>query len=174
MTKDERNAKAREWYKVNKEQIKSKKKDYYKTHIKQQKLYKIAHKEERNAYSKAYYQTHKEKHKVIVKAWQEAHKQEINEYTRVYYKNDINSHGKSKGIIRSKSQYYLNKYGTKIPGYQIHHCFSYDDPSKFIYCSKELHLKIHQFLRDNNIDADSNHYEQIKHLLDDTVVVFGV
>ena len=131
-------------------------------------------KEERNAYSRAYYQTHKEKHKVIVKAWQEAHRQEINEYTRVYYKNDINSHGKSKGIIRMKSLYILKKSGTKIPGYQIHHCFTYNDPSKFIYCSKETHLKIHQYLRDNNIDADSNHYEQIKHLLDENVVVFGV
>ena len=174
MTKEERNAKAREWYKANKEQVKSKKKDYYKTHIEQQKLYKIAHKEAYKAYSKAYYQSHKEEKKAAVKAWQEAHRQEINEYTRVYYKNDINSHGKSKGIIRRKSQYYLNKYGTKIPGYQIHHCFTYNDPSKFIYCSKETHLKIHQYLRDNNIDADSNHYEQIKHLLDENVVVFGV
>ena len=174
MTKEERNAKAREWYKANKEQVKSKKKDYYKTHIEQQKLYKIAHKEERNAYQKAYYQTHKEKHKVIVKAWQEAHRQEINEHARVYYKNDKNSHGKSKGIIRMKSQYILKKSGIKIPGYQIHHCFTYNDPSKFIYCSKETHLKIHQYLRDNNIDADSDHYEQIKHLLDENVVVFGV
>ena len=174
MTKEERNAKAREWYKANKEQVKSKKKDYYKTHIEQQKLYKIAHKEERNAYSRAYYQTHKEKHKVIVKAWQEAHRQEINEHARVYYKSDINSHGKSKGIIRMKSQYILKKSGIKIPGYQIHHCFTYNDPSKFIYCSKETHLKIHQYLRDNNIDADSDHYEQIKHLLDENVVVFGV
>lgn len=174
MTKEERNAKAREWYKANKEQVKSKKKDYYKTNIEQLKLYKIAHKEERNSYSKSYYQTHKERHKVIVKAWQEAHREEINEYNKVYYKNDINSHGKSKGIIRHKSQYYLNKYGKKIPGYQIHHCFTYDDPSKFIYCSKELHLKIHQFLRDNHIDADSDHYEQIKHLLDETVVIYGV
>ena len=181
MTNEERNAKAREWYKVNKEQVKSKKKDYYKTHKEQRKAYKIAHKEQVKEYyqtnikelkakMKAYYQTHKKEHKV----YYEAHKQEINEYNRVYYKNDINSHGKSKGIIRRKSQYYLNKYGTKIPGYQIHHCFGYEDPSKFIYCSKEIHLKIHQFLRDNNIAADSDHYDKIKHLLDDTVIVYGV
>ncbi len=39
---------------------------------------------------------------------------------------------------------------------------------------EEIHLKIHQYLRDNNIEADSNHFEQIKHLLDDTVVLYGV
>ena len=37
-----------------------------------------------------------------------------------------------------------------------------------------MHLKIHQFLRDNNIDADIDHYEQIKQLLDEKVITFGL
>ena len=53
----------------------------------------------------------------------------------------------------------------KIPGYEIHHCFGYEDPSKFIYISKELHLKIHQYLRDNNIDADTDHWMAIRDLV---------
>ena len=161
-------------------------------------------KEEKKAYSKAYYQTHKEKMKVKckawyeanresekvkckawreankdkVKAWREDHKEERKEYkkaySKAYYKSDVNALGQTKHSIRQKSQRYLNKYGTKIPGYQIHHCCTYNDPYKFIYCSKEIHLKIHKFLRDNNIDADSNHYEQIKHLLDEKVIKFGI
>ena len=55
----------------------------------------------------------------------------------------------------------------EIKDYEIHHCFGYDDPSKFIYISKSLHIKIHQYLRDNNIDADSNHYDYIKHMINE-------
>ena len=131
-------------------------------------------KDERNEYMKAYYQAHKEQRKAYRKAYFQAHKESCNEKSKAYNKADINSLGQTKQSIRLKSISILNKSGIKIPGYENHHCFGYEDPSKFIYCSKSLHLKIHQFLRDNNIDADSNHYEQIKHLLDDTVVVFGV
>ena len=56
----------------------------------------------------------------------------------------------------------------KISSYEIHHCFGYDDPSKFIYCSKELHLKIHQFLRDNNIDADTDHWMAIRDIVNNS------
>ena len=131
-------------------------------------------KEERKEYNKAYYQAHKEEHKAYMKAylkaWYEAHKDSEKEKKQA----DLNALGQTKSSIRKKSNIYLNKYGTKIKGYEIHHCFGYNDPSKFIYCSRETHLKIHQFLRDNNIDADSDHYEQIKHLLDEKVVTFGL
>lgn len=156
------------------------------------KAYHESHKEEHNARSKAYYQSHKdalkarrkeynEEHKdqqrAYKKAWDEAHKDECRDYQRnymkSYIKSDMNSFGQTKESIRLKSRYYLNKHGTKIAGYQIHHCFGYSDPKKFIYCSKEMHLKIHQYLRDNNIDADSDHYGQIKHLLDETVILYG-
>ena len=142
-------------------------------------------KDERKAYMKAYYQAHKESEKAYrqahkdqakayMKAWYEANKKQRREYQKAYTKAEVNSFGLTKHSIRNKSLRILKKSGIKIPGYQIHHCFTYDDASKFIYCSKEMHLKIHQFLRDNNIDADTDHYEQIKHLLDKNVVTFGL
>ena len=134
------------------------------------KAYYQAHKEEMRAYKKAYYQAHKEERKARSKAWYQAHKEEM----RAYQKADVNSLGKTKESIRNKSQRYLKKYGTKIEGYEIHHCCTYTEPYKFIYCSKEMHLMIHSYLRQHNIDADTDHYEQIKHLLDDTVVLYGI
>ena len=127
-------------------------------------------KEYMKAYNKAYRQSHKEERKAYTKAYNQAHKEQC----KAYKQSDLNSLGQIKHSIRMKSLSILKKSGIKIPGYQIHHCCTYNDPSKFIYCSKSLHLKIHQFLRDNNIDAASDHYEQIKHLLDEKVVTFGL
>lgn len=136
---------------------------------------------DRREYRKAYYQKHKEEekayresHKDYFKNYQKSYRESHKDYFKDYNKADVNSFGKTKNSIRRLSNYYLQKHGTVIPGYQIHHCFTYDDYKKFIYCSKEKHLEIHKFLRDNNINADTNHYEQIKHLLDDTVVVYGL
>ena len=126
------------------------------------------------AYDKECYQAHKKERIAKQKAYNKAHKEEINEYMKDYRKADVNSLGQTKESIRHKSQRYMNKYGTKIKGYQIHHCCTYDEPYKFIYCSKEIHLLIHSYLRQHNIDANSNHFEQIKHLLDDTVVLYGI
>ena len=151
MTKEEIKEYYKIYYQEHKEEIKAHVKKYIKDH-----------KEER----KAYYQAHKEE----IKAYQKAHKEEI--YARL--KSDLNSLGQTKESIRHKSQYYLNKYGTKIPGYQIHHCCTYTEPYKFIYCSKEIHHLIHSYLRQHDIDADSDHYEQIKHLLDDSVVLYNI
>ena len=153
-------------------------KAYYQEHKEeakeQKKAWREVHKEEIKKYMKAYFQSNKEEIKEKNKTYYKAHKEECFSYKKDYIKSDLNSLGQTKHSIRCKSQKILKKSGIKIPDYQIHHCFTYDDPSKFIYCSKEIHLKIHQFLRDNNIDADTDHYEQIKHLLDDSVVVFGV
>ena len=124
----------------------------------------------RQEYMKAYYQAHKEQCKAYLKAWYEAHKDSEKEKKQA----DLNLLGQTKSSIRSKSNNYLNKYGTKIPGYQIHHCCTYNEPYKFIYCSKEIHHLIHSYLRQHNIDADSNHYEQIKHLLDDSVFLYNI
>ena len=142
----------KEYYEMHKEERKASVKAWYE-----------ANKEQVIAQKKAYYQAHKEKYKVYIK-----------EYMKEYRKSELNSLGQTKGSIRSKSQCYLNKYGTKIPGYQIHHCCTYTEPYKFVYCSKEIHRLIHAYLRQHNIDADSNHYELIKHLLDDTVVLYGL
>ena len=139
-----------------------------------QKAYSKAHKEMIKAYDKAYKKAHKEQHKAKKKAWNEAHKEQLKAYMKEYSKADLNVNGQTKQSIRQKSYYYLCKYGTKIQGYQIHHCCTYTEPYKFIYCSKEMHRLIHSYLRQHNIDADSDHYEQIKHLLDDTVVVYGI
>lgn len=122
------------------------------------------------AYQREYYQEHKEGKKAYQREYYQKHK----DYFKDYNKADVNSFGKTKDNIRHQSKRYLQKHGMKIPGYEIHHCFTYDDPKKFIYCPIKLHDEIHQYLRDNKIDADTNHYEQIKHLLDDTVIVYGV
>ena len=151
------------WYQAHKESEKATAKAYYQ-----------AHKEQAKSAMKAYYQANKEQHKTVVKAYNQAHKKQLNAYSINYKKSDLNSFGETKESIRCKSRCILKKSGIKIPGYQVHHCFTYNDPSKFIYCSKELHLKIHKFLRDNHIDADIDHYEQIKHLLDEKVITFGI
>lgn len=146
-------------------------KEYMKAYYK---AYYQAHKEEKKNYRKAYYQAHKEEEKEHNKSYYQAHKEEVNNYQKDYNKDDVNSSGQPKHLIRLQSRRYLSKQGTKIPGYEIHHCFTYDDPKKFIYCSKEMHQLIHSYLREHNIDADSNHYEQIKHLIDDTVYLYGI
>ena len=140
------------------------------SHKEQIKAWREAHKEDHKEYMKAYYQAHKKEKK----AWRESHKEQANAYSMNYKKNDVNSFGQTKASIRNKSLRYLNKYGIKIPGYQIHHCSTYDDPTKFIYCSKEMHHLIHAYLRQHNIDADSDHYKYIKHLLDETVVKYNI
>lgn len=125
-------------------------------------------------YSKAYYQANKDQEKAKHKAYYAANKEQRNAKMNAYHKSDLNSNGQTKTSIRCKSQRYLNKYGTKIPGYQIHHCCTYTEPYKFIYCSREMHNLIHAYLRQHNISADSDHYEYIKHLLDDSVVLYGL
>ena len=132
---------------------------------------------DRKEYMKAWRDSHKEHckayrqtHKYQAKAWYAAHK----EQRKAFIKSDLNTLGQTKESIRKKSQRYLIKYGNKIPDYEIHHCCTYDDPTKFIYCSRELHRLIHSYLKQHNIDADSDHYKYIKHLLDDTVFKFNI
>ena len=142
------------------------------------KAWRESHKEEIKVYAKEYYQLNKESLNAKMKAYHQSHREEIKAYQKAYMKSynksDVNSLGQTKNSIRLKSLRYLNKYGTKIPGYQIHHCCTYDDPTKFIYCRKEMHHLIHAYLKQHNIDADSDHYKYIKHLLDDTVVKFNI
>ena len=158
------------YYQAHKEDHKA----YYQAHKEQVKAWIEAHKEQRKAKKKAWYEAHKESEKAATKAWIEAHKEQRNAYSINYMKNDVNSFGESKNNIRSKSLRYLKKYGIKISGYQIHHCSTYDDPTKFIYCSREMHHLIHAYLKQHNIDANSDHYKYIKHLLDDTVVKYNI
>lgn len=135
-------------------------------------------KEYMREYHKAWRESHRAHLKASHKVWREANREHCkeyrNDYMREYRKVDINAIGQRKDRIRHKSLYYLSKYGKKIEGYQIHHCCTYTEPYKFIYCSKEMHRLIHSYLRQHNIDADSNHYEYIKHLLDDTIVKYNI
>lgn len=150
-------------------------KEYFKQYYQE---HREANKARVKAYSKAYYQENKDKIKERCKEYYQENKEYYRYYQRDYQKDykksDLNSLGQTKTSIRTKSQRYLSKYGTKIPGYQIHHCCTYTEPYKFIYCSREMHKLIHSYLRQHNISADSDHYEQIKHLLDDTVVLYGL
>lgn len=118
-------------------------------------------KEEIRAYNKAWYQAHKEEIKAKKKVYEQANKERRREYKRI----DLNLLGETKNNIRIKSNRILKKMNLKINNYEIHHCFGYEDPSKFIYISKSLHLKIHQYLRDNNIDVDSNHWLRIRDMV---------
>ena len=176
--KEDMKAYKKAWYQAHKEECNARSKAYREAHKEERnarsKAWHKAHKEERKAYLKAWNEAHKEEQKAYFKAWYQANKKEVNDRNRAYQKADVNSLGQTKNSIRVKSNNYLKKYGTKIKGYEIHHCCTYNEPYKFIYCSKEIHLKIHQYLRDNNIEADSDHYAQIKHLLDNTVVIYGL
>ena len=150
----------------------------YKDRKEYRKAYYQAHREERKAYyqanreeCKAYYQAHREERKAYQKAYSQAHKEEMKAYQKAYQKDykksDTNSLGQTKNSIRAKSSKYLfnTLNHTKLKGYEIHHCFGYDDFRNFIYISKSLHIQIHQFLRDNSIDADTDHYNKIVHLI---------
>ena len=112
-------------------------------------------------YKRAWYQAHKDEQKAKMKSYYKSHKEE----KIAYREADVNSLGQTKASIRSKSNYYLTNHLNKIPGYEIHHCFGYEDASKFIYISKALHLKIHQYLRDNNISADVDHWMYIRDMV---------
>ena len=144
-------------------------KAYNQAHKKEIQAWYEAHKEDRKAYMKAYNQAHKEQYKAYMKSWRDSNLDKYRDYQKDYQKYynklDVNSLGESKNNIRNKSKYILKKMKLKIPGYEIHHCFGYDDPTKFIYISKSLHLKIHQFLRYNNIAADSDHWMQIRDMV---------
>lgn len=133
------------------------------------KAYYQAHKEEMKALAKSYHHAHKDKINAHKKVYYQEHKCEHNAYSRAYNKSDTNLSGKTKDSVRSLSRYYLfNKTKhSKLKGYEVHHCFGYENYKQFIYIPKELHLQIHQYLRDNNINAESNHYTKIAHLIND-------
>ena len=132
------------------------------------KAYYQAHKEEMKAYMKAYYQDNKEKVKEYYHAHKDKRKPYYQAYMKEYNKTDVNSLGQTKASIRKKSRQILKQMHLHIDGYETHHCFGYEDPSKFIYISKALHRKIHNYLRDNNIDASSDHWMQIREIVNST------
>ena len=150
--REERKAQNKAYNKAHREEKKAYMKSYNKAHKEEQKAWRQAHREEKKAYNKAYYQ---------------ANREEMNAYHKAYKKSDTNSLGHTKNSIRAKSSRYLFNVlkHTKLKGYEIHHCFGYNDYRNFIYIPKSLHIQIHQFLRDNSIDADTDHYNKIVHLI---------
>ena len=176
MKKRERKEYKKAWYEANKERVRARMKAWYEAHKEQQrakqKAWNATHKQDQKAYQKAWYEAHKQDKK----AWYEANKEqqraknkawyEANKERAINYKKcNLNSLGKTKHSIRSKSCEILKKMNLKLPDYEIHHCFGYEDANRFIYISKSLHLKIHQYLRDHNISADSNHWMQIRDIV---------
>ena len=93
------------------------------------------------------------------------HREEHNERKRQYRNEDINDTGVTKHHIRCRSRLILYNSHAKLTGYEIHHCFGYEDPNKFIYIPKTLYTQIHQLLRDNNLHADSDHWNVIRDLV---------
>ena len=157
-----------EWYNDHNEKMKAYLKERYKNDSEYRK-YKIHY---TNHYIKNRYKTDPEYREYRKHYINERHKnnpEEYNAYSKKYLQNDLNSYGKTKSNIRAKSRCILFKERrhAKLKDYEIHHCFGYDDPSKFIYIPKSLHNKIHQYLRDNNIDTDNDHYDVIKYILND-------
>ena len=163
MNKADKKAYNKAYYQAHREDIKAYKKAWDQAHREDIKAYNRAHKDER----KAWEQAHKDERKAYQKAWDQAHREELKDYHRSYRKSDTNSLGQTKHNIRCMSNQYLFNVlkHTKLDGYEIHHCFGYDDYRNFIYIPKALHLQIHQYLRDNNIDADTDHYNNIVHLI---------
>ena len=121
--------------------------------------------EERKEYMKKYNSERREYLKKYHSKWRVEHFEEYSARKRKYQSEDINRNGLTKNSIRIRSGRILEKCHAKLPGYQIHHCFGYEAPEKFIYIPKSLHLRIHQFLRDNNISADEDHWMKIRDLV---------
>lgn len=100
-------------------------------------------------------------------------KPEVKEYQKEYQKeyksNNLNYNGTPKNNIRTQSNNILFKQRkhTKLEAYEIHHAFGYDDPSKFIYIPRTLHKAIHRFLKENNINADTDHYKYISAMINE-------
>lgn len=92
---------------------------------------------------------------------------EHKDYVKDKYANDKNYKLKHNTRTESARILFDKRHHSRIKGYEIHHAFGYGDPSKFIYVPRELHRAIHRFLRDNNIDADSNHFNSIAQLINE-------
>lgn len=142
------------------------------------KKYRAEHRDEINERHKKYRAEHPEyraksrertkkycsEHREERKKYYDDHKAERRLRMSKYQSENVNSKGRTKSSIRAQSNRILFKTHTKIPSYEIHHCFTYDDPNRFIYIPRSLHLRIHQLLREKNVPADSDHWNIIREL----------
>ena len=122
----------------------------------------------------------KEAKKAQVRKWKAEHRDEMKvrqtnrdaehmakhrAYQGKYKAQDLNTNGVPKSKIRTASWNILKKVHAKLDGYQIHHCFGYEDPDKFIYIPRKLHSKIHSFLDSIGIPSDENHWNVIRDMV---------
>ena len=119
--------------------------------------YNTEHRDERRKYIK--------EHKEERKKYRAKHREKYNARIRKRLAEDLNLNGVTKNSIRSTSWRILKKCHDKLPNYEIHHCFGYENAEKFLYIPRELHIKIHQFLRDNHIPAHIDHFNSIRGLI---------
>ena len=127
--------------------------------------YRAEHRKEINERMRKYRAEHREEIKERMRKRYAEHREEYREYKRKYFAQDLNASGKTKNNIRRRSIRYLYAKHSKLDGYEIHHCFGYEDPKKFIYIPKQLHIQIHQLLRDHKIPADSDHWNAIRDIV---------
>jgi hypothetical protein len=122
------------------------------------------HREELNEYMRRYRAAHPE-HIERVHKYQAEHKEECRDRRRKYKDEDLNNSGKKKSHIRLKSRQYLFGRHSKLEGYEVHHCFGYEDFKKFIYIPRQLHKQIHELLRSRKIPSGSNHWMYIRDIV---------
>lgn len=123
--------------------------------------WKAEHHEEYKAYHRKSYAKHSEE----VKAYRRKYRAEHKAYRKKWNAEDLNKNGIPKNNVRSASGRILVKVHRKIRGYEIHHCFGYEDPDKFIYIPKKLHDEIHSFLKRLGIPSDENHWNVIRDMV---------
>ena len=151
---EERKASMRKRYAEHKEEYKARQKKYYAEHT-----------EEHKARVKKYKAEHSEEHKASMRNSYAKHREERKAYQRRMYAEDLNKNGVPKSKIRTASWNILKKVHSKLSGYEIHHCFGYEDTDKFIYIPRKLHREIHSFLDNLGIPSAENHWNVIRDMV---------
>lgn len=121
--------------------------------------------DEQKAKRSEYMRKWRTEHPEYMHKYRADHREEWREHTRKQHYQDLNSQGIRKHYIRNRSNKYLFYNHSKLKGYEIHHCFGYEDYRKFIYIPKELHILIHKLLRTRKIPSDSDHWMFIRDLV---------
>ena len=150
MTREERREYLRKWRDEHKEY---------------RKMVREEHREKLNAKNRKWRAEHSDVRNARMRNRRAEYKEEYSARRKIKTAEDLNKNGVTKNYIRLVSRRILEKCLSKIQGYEIHHCFGYEDAEKFIYIPRDLHLNIHQFLRDNNIPAHIDHFNAIRELI---------
>ena len=120
--------------------------------------------EQREA-KKAYQMKYNAEHREERKKYYAEHREEHNARRNKRLSEDLNKNGVKKSNIRNLSGQILKKVHAKLDGYEIHHCFGYEDPERFIYIPRKLHREIHSLLYSLHIPAEDNHWNVIRDMV---------